>query len=220
VFFPTCFASTGIHSKYSISCLRFYCFQQTGEPASRSKLTLKASTSARNARFVHGSAPASVNSVVKSTGLLTHLPDSHRPIFTCFVCISRSDSQGHSLRAVVLDTMANGTGANCRSSSIRFGNTASIRSLRSTCTWRNFRITLTHVVAFMRQGHFHWLGTCIQVNRHALAQSLVLACRKRTGLFPASLFASPSHAPRISNDNLGRHSGSMRSPAGLVRSVS
>jgi hypothetical protein len=82
---------------------------------------------------------------------------------------------------------ANGTGANCRSSSIRFGNTASIRRLRSTCTWRNSRITLTHVVAFMRQGHFHWLGICIQVNRQALAQSLVLACRKRTGVL-----ASPS----------------------------
>jgi hypothetical protein len=66
----TCFASTGIHSKYSISCFRFYCFQQTGEPASRSRLTPKASTSVRNARSVHGSAPASVNFAVKCTGLL------------------------------------------------------------------------------------------------------------------------------------------------------
>jgi hypothetical protein len=39
-----------------------------------------------------------------------------------------------------------------------------------------------HVVAFVRQGHFHWLGTCIQVNRHVLRQSLVLVCCKRTGL--------------------------------------
>src|ERR1700751_409737 len=34
------------------------------------KLTPKASTSVRNARSVHGSAPASVNSAVKCTGLL------------------------------------------------------------------------------------------------------------------------------------------------------
>ena len=53
-----CFASTVIYSKHSISCFGFYCFQQLGKSASRSELTLMASTSLTNARFGHASAPA------------------------------------------------------------------------------------------------------------------------------------------------------------------
>ena len=40
----TCFARIITRSKPSMSCLRFYCFQQTGESAFRSKLTPSASS--------------------------------------------------------------------------------------------------------------------------------------------------------------------------------
>ncbi len=49
-----CLGRTITHSKRSISCSHFHCFQQTGESASRSEPIAEASTSSINARFVHG----------------------------------------------------------------------------------------------------------------------------------------------------------------------